>query len=30
VNISYLPLTAPGPQPNEDDAPFWVNCNQRR
>jgi uncharacterized protein len=28
--MTYLPQDIPGPQPNDEDGPFWANCNQRR
>lgn len=28
--MSYLPADLPAPTPDEDDAPFWAHCNERR
>ncbi|MDO8277802.1 MAG: OB-fold domain-containing protein [Burkholderiaceae bacterium] len=28
--MSYLPTELPAPTPEEDDAPFWAHCNERR
>ena len=28
--MSYLPVAIPAPTPDDDDAPFWAHCGERR